>query len=52
MSAVDKCINRLVLLEGEVNFLRSKVEEDEKWRRRVESWLRTRFGKFRNPTLI
>lgn len=48
MSAIDKCISRLIFLEGEVKTLRAKVEDDLKWKRRMEvmeKWLGSRFGK-------
>jgi hypothetical protein len=39
-------LNRITMLEREVVFLKSKVEEDARWKGILEKWMLENFGKF------
>jgi hypothetical protein len=39
-------VNRITVLETEVAFLKSKVEEDARWKGILEKWMLENFGKF------
>jgi hypothetical protein len=39
-------VNRITVLEREVAFLKSKVEEDARWKGILEKWMLDNFGTF------
>jgi hypothetical protein len=39
-------LNRITMLEREVVFLKSKVEEDARWKGILEKWMLDNFGKY------